>query len=130
MVSIYVLLIVFLITLLAAAAVGRSWFHRRLRRPESLRHISLIVLGTLLVTNLACFILGAPELWRTANLTATLGGLAALGIVMTALRTGGVPAPSPAAYWPLAPTRTTSNWPAAGPWPSSLTPDTRSRDWS
>ena len=36
MVSIYVLLIVFLITFLVVAALGRSWFHRRLRRPELL----------------------------------------------------------------------------------------------
>jgi ABC-type Fe3+ transport system permease subunit len=89
------LLIVFLITFLVAAAVGRSWFHRRLRRPELLRQISLVVGGMLLVTNLASFLLEAPQFWRTANFTATVGGLAALGVVMTALRTGGVPARQP-----------------------------------
>ena len=40
MVSIYVLLIVFLITFVVAAALGRSWFHRRLRRPELFRWIA------------------------------------------------------------------------------------------
>ena len=74
MVSIYVLLIVFLITFVVAAALGRSWFHRRLRRPELLRRICLLVASTLLAANLACVFLDAPELWRTADLTLTLGG--------------------------------------------------------
>lgn len=95
MVSIYVLLIVFLITFLVAAGVGRAWFHRRLRRPELLRRISLIVGVALLAANLACFILDAPEFWRTADLTATLSAMASLGIAMTALRTGGRPARPP-----------------------------------
>ncbi len=34
MVSIYVLLIVFLIAFFIAASVGKLWFHRRLRRPR------------------------------------------------------------------------------------------------
>jgi LmbE family N-acetylglucosaminyl deacetylase len=95
MVSIYVLLIVFLVTFVAAAALGRSWFHRRLRRPELLRRICLLAGSMLLAANLACFVLDAPELWRTASLTATLGGLASLAVTLTALRTGGVPARQP-----------------------------------
>lgn len=95
MVSIYVLLIVFLITFVAAAALGRSWFHRRLRRPELLRRICLLAGSTLLVANLASVFLDAPELWRTADLTLTLGGLASLGVALTALRTGRAPARQP-----------------------------------
>lgn len=52
---------------------GRSWFHRRLRRPESLRRISRIVGSTLLAANPARFILDAPERWPAASVTATLG---------------------------------------------------------
>jgi LmbE family N-acetylglucosaminyl deacetylase len=95
MVSIYDLLIVFLITFVVAAALGRPWFHRRLRRPELLRRIFLISGSTLLVANLACVFLEAPELWRSASLTVTLGGLASLGVAVTALRTGGTPARQP-----------------------------------
>ena len=94
MVSIYVLLIVFLVAFLVAASVGRSWFHRRLRRPELLRGISLSVGSFLLASNVACLFVHA-EFWQTSTLTATLGGLAALGIAMSTLRTGGVPAPLP-----------------------------------
>src|SRR6478735_9968468 len=74
MVSIDELLIVFLITFVVAAALGRSWFHRRWRRPELLRRMCLIAGSALLAANLACFLLEAPELWRTATLTVTLGG--------------------------------------------------------
>ena len=95
MVSIYVLIIVLLIALLVAAAVGKSWFHRRLRRPELLRRISLATGAVLLLANVAAFALDASEFWQTADLTATLGGLTALAIALTALRTGGSPARQP-----------------------------------
>lgn len=95
MVSIYVLLIVLLITFVVAVGLGRSWFHRRLRSPELLRRICLLAGSTLLAANAACLIFDAPELWRTASLTATLGGLASLGVTLAALRTGGVPARQP-----------------------------------
>ena len=127
MVSIYVLLIVFLITLLVAAAIGRSWFDRRMRRPQLLRKISLVVVGTLLVKNLACFILDAPEFWRTINLTATLGALSTMGIVMTALRTGGVPDRQPGRVLAIGAHPVTWNRPAAGSGPSSSIPGTRFR---
>ncbi|MDQ1622339.1 MAG: hypothetical protein QOH19_757 [Actinomycetota bacterium] len=95
MVSIHVLLIVFLIAFLVAASVARSWFHRRLRRPELLRGTSLIVGSSLLASNVDCLFVHAPEFWQTFPLAATLGGLAALGIAMSMLRTGGVPARLP-----------------------------------
>jgi LmbE family N-acetylglucosaminyl deacetylase len=95
MVSIYDMLIVLLVALVVAAALGRSWFHRRLRRPELLRRICLVAGSTLLVTNLACVFLEVPELWGTANLTLTLGGLASLGVALKALHTGGAPARQP-----------------------------------
>jgi LmbE family N-acetylglucosaminyl deacetylase len=55
----------------------------------------LIAGSALLAANLACFLLEAPELWRTATLTVTLGGLASLGVALTALRTGAAPARQP-----------------------------------
>ncbi|WP_427019308.1 PIG-L deacetylase family protein (plasmid) [Pseudarthrobacter sp. P1] len=95
MVSIYVVLIVGLTALVVAAAVGRAWFHRRHRRPELLRKLSLTVLGALLLANLAAFATSADEFWQTADLTASLAAMTALVISMAALRTLGTPARQP-----------------------------------
>lgn len=90
-----VVLISLLTTLLAAAAMGRHWFHRRLRRPELLRRVSIFVIAVLLVPNVACFVLDAPHFWRTSNLTVTLGGLGVLAVAIIAMRTGTVRARTP-----------------------------------
>ncbi len=90
--------------------MGRHWFHRRLRRPELLRRVSIFVIAVLLVPNVACFVLDAPHFWRTSNLTVTLGGLGVLAVAIIAMRTGTVRAGRPGGYWRSARILTILSW--------------------